>query len=118
MLKSLHHVTLRVNDFKAAVAWYRDVLGLEPVGLHDDPFCFMRLPEGDAMLAILGVGRTQAPHQTTPAILVDDLNAAMTALEARGVDFATRPADDDDEGYRMATLLDLEGNRIALFEWT
>lgn len=110
----LSHVTIRVNDFQSAVAWYQEKLGLEPVGLHDDPFCFMRFPKGDAMIALLGAGRIEFEQGVTPAIQVDDLRATVENLRSRGVEF-TGDVVDDEEGYRIITMKDLEGNRISLW---
>ncbi|HTA93804.1 MAG TPA: hypothetical protein VK745_29710 [Polyangiaceae bacterium] len=47
-------MSIRVRDWAGAVAWYRDKLGLQPAGLHDDPWCLMTFPEGDAAPALDG----------------------------------------------------------------
>lgn len=114
MSMALSHVTIRVNDFKAAVAWYQEKLGLEPIGLHDDPFCFMKFSDGDAMIALLGAGRIESEQGITPAIKVGDLRATVEDLKGRGVEF-TGDIVDDEEGYRIVTMKDLEGNRISLW---
>lgn len=110
----LSHVTIRVDDFHSAVAWYQEKLGLEPVGLHDDPFCFMRFPQGSAMIALLGAGRSGEDQGITPAIKVADIRAAVDELKGRGIEF-TGEIVDDEEGYRIVTFQDLEGNRITLW---
>lgn len=107
-------MTIRVDDFKAAVDWYQQKLGLEPIGLHDDPFCFMKFPQGDAMIALHGVGRLAGEQGIIPAIRVEDLTATVEELAGRGVEFVGEIVDDD-EGYRLATLTDLEGNKISLW---
>lgn len=114
MSKALSHVTIRVNDFKASVDWYQQKLGLEPIGLHDDPFCFMKFPDGDEMIALLGAGRVDSEQGITPAIKVGDLRAVVEELKGRGVEF-TGEIVDDEEGYRIVTMKDLEGNRISLW---
>jgi catechol 2,3-dioxygenase-like lactoylglutathione lyase family enzyme len=38
-------VTVQVRDFGAAIAWYRDVLGLSVLSLEPDEFC-MLVPPG------------------------------------------------------------------------
>lgn len=110
----LSHVTIRVDDFQSAVAWYQEKLGLEPVGLHDDPFCFMRFPQGTATIALLGTGRGSGDQAITPAIKVGDLRAMVKELKGRGVEF-TGEIVDDEEGYRIVTFKDFEGNRLTLW---
>ena len=110
----LSHVTIRVHDFRAAVAWYQEKLGLEPVGLHEDPFCFMKFPQGTAMIALLGGGRSGGDEGITPAIKVDDLRVTVDELKGRGVEF-TGEIVDDEEGYRIISFKDLDGNKISLW---
>lgn len=85
--------------------------------MQDDPFCFLKLPDGEAMLALFGSGRVDGQQAVTPGILVEHLDDTMATLQARGVHFVSRPEGDEDEGYRIATFLDLEGNRLSIFEW-
>ena len=58
MLKKLDIVSIRVENWRGAVDWYRDVLGLRPAALHDDPWCLMTLPEGEAAIALDGTNPT------------------------------------------------------------
>ena len=75
MLKKITMVAIRVSDFQRCVAWYRDVLGLKPVGLHDDPFCLMVLPEGDTAFALDGTNPVLGGSNCIPNVLVDSLTA-------------------------------------------
>ncbi len=117
MLRKLNLVALRVRDWPAAVAWYVDKLGLTVEGAHDDPFCMMSFPEGDTFLALDGTNPVaDATGNCIPSILVDDLRQTVSELKRRGVTFSREP-EGDDEGYRMATFVDLEGNPINLYEY-
>ena len=48
-LDGLDHVALRVQNVEASVAWYRDVLGLEPMfeGIWEGPPRFLGTQSGD-----------------------------------------------------------------------
>lgn len=117
MLRKLDLVSLRVRDWPAAVAWYTDKLGLTVEGAHDDPFCMMSFPEGDTFLALDGTNPVaEAKGNCIPSILVDDLPQTVSELTRRGVTFS-RDLEENDEGYRMATLVDLEGNPVNLYEY-
>ncbi len=113
-MSRLSHVTILVNDFKASVEWYQETLGLEPMGLHDDPFCFMKFPDGDASIALLEGGPVDGEQGITPAIKVEDLRATVQQLKSKGVEF-TGEVVDDEEGYRIITMKDLEGNKISVW---
>jgi predicted enzyme related to lactoylglutathione lyase len=119
MLKKLDMVTVRVRDWPAAVAWYRDVLGLSPLGLHDHPFCLMAFPEGEATIALDGTNpAAEAAGNWQPSIQVDDLAATVEALRERGVAIGRAMEGDEEEGYRVATIADPEGNPITLYDYT
>ena len=115
MLKRLDMVSLRVENWRAAVDWYRDVLGLQPAALHEDPWCLMTFPEGDAAIALDGTNPVMPRGNCIPCIRVSDLPATIATLKGRGVTFTRELIADD--GYRMATLSDLEGNAINLYEY-
>lgn len=117
MLRKLDLISFRVRDWPAAVAWYRDMLGLTVTGAHDDPFCLMAFPEGDTFLALDGTNPVaDTKGNCIPSILVEDLAQTVIELKGRGVTFSRDP-DHDDEGYQIATLVDMEGNLINLYEY-
>jgi catechol 2,3-dioxygenase-like lactoylglutathione lyase family enzyme len=117
MLKKLAMVSIRVLDFERSLAFYRDTLGLKPAGLHDDPWCLMLLPEGDAALALDGTNPVSSGNNCIPGLEVVDLDETVAELGRRGVTFA-REIEGGDEGYRLATVSDPEGNLLNLFEYT
>lgn len=115
MLKKLDIVSIRVRDWQGAVVWYRDKLGLVPAALHDDPWCLMTLPEGDAAIALDGTNPVLPAGNCIPSIQTEDLAGTIRILKGRGVELVREL--ESDEGYRMATIRDPEGNPINLYEY-
>jgi methylmalonyl-CoA epimerase len=103
----LDHVGIAVRDLAAALAFYRDALGLEIEAPEDVASQRVRahfLPVGDAKLELLEATAPDSPiakytdkrgpglHHIT--LRVDDIHAALAQLKARGVrliDEAPRP---------------------------
>ncbi len=112
-LQGLHHVSINVDDVEAAVSFYTDVLGMRRRDDRPD-FSF-----GGAWLDVGGqqVHLIEAP---TPANLgqhfalwVDDVDAAVSELRARGVQ-VTDPVPVG--ASRQAFCCDPAGNRIELHQ--
>jgi catechol 2,3-dioxygenase-like lactoylglutathione lyase family enzyme len=83
------HCDLRVQGLDAAVDWYRDILGFEVIHhLQEVGWAELRSP-----VAGVRVGLTEVERMPTPgggAVLtfgVENVDAARTQLEARGVRF-------------------------------
>lgn len=144
MLRNLNNVEIVVEDWQAAKRWYVEKLDLILLREdRDDRWCLLSFPDGGCPLAIweerrgaqaesdraqTEPGSTQAepdsaraeldrnkPSRCIPIILVNDLEATVKELEARGVEFTEdirKP-----NGYRITTLLDCEGNRLQLKEY-
>jgi catechol 2,3-dioxygenase-like lactoylglutathione lyase family enzyme len=110
-------VTVQVRDFDAAVAWYRDVLGLEAAYIEPDEFCMLSTARGETVLALA----TDHPDRIsdrpgvgwTPSLSVDDLDATVARLRQVGVEFDAEE-EGADEGYRLVRVRDPEGNAIGL----
>ena len=116
MLRRLDIVSIRVRDWGAAVEWYKEKLGLVPRGLHDDPWCLMTFPESGTSIALDGTNpAVPGKSNIIPTILAQDLRNTVATLRSRGVEFS-REIEESDEGYRMASFRDLEGNLINLYE--
>jgi len=118
LVTGLRQVAQRAEDLDRAVAFYRDVVGLELIARFDPPgLAFFRmgatrlLLEANAPSAILYLG-------------VDDVAEATDALRARGVAIESEPhvifADQDGrfgpagEAEEMAFFRDSEGNLVGL----
>jgi len=119
MLKKLDIVVIQVKDWDKAVQWYTEKLGLKVAYKEDDDkWCQLSFPEGDAKLALLGWGAegNDGKNRCLPDILVDNLNLTVKELESKGVTFKG-DIRGGDEGFRIATLEDPEGNELQLYEW-
>jgi len=122
----LAQVRLLVDDFRVVFRFYRDVLGLEPQ-VDDDrgPYAKLSLPSGNAAIALqsrahlletlptLGLG---APDRFLIAIRVDDLDATVAELRARGATFVTEPMTAWGR-LKLVHLRDPEQNLIELQQW-
>jgi catechol 2,3-dioxygenase-like lactoylglutathione lyase family enzyme len=114
--------TIAVVDLDAARAFYVDVLGLPEV---DHGAGWLVVGSSDAALELYQKPGTQPADSTRAQFEVDDLDAEVKALEARGAVFealdmpeGTRHGVISDLGPngRMAWLKDCEGNWLALHE--
>ena len=108
------------KDPKALAAWYRDVLGIsvEPWGGatfrsdatgHPPVAAWTAFPEGESYLA---------PSQRDFMLdfAVDDLDAFLARLKAKGVTILKR--DDSDPTGKFAWILDPDGTKIELWQPT
>src|SRR5438874_158650 len=109
---SLYFVELRVRDWLVALAWYRDVLGLELL-LRVDADAFALFAAGPARVALKGGIPTAG---VLLAFEVDDLDAWLGRLAQQGVS-PTGPITISPEGYRRARFHDPDGHDLSLFEW-
>jgi LAO/AO transport system kinase len=95
---ALDHVGIAVSDLDAALAFYRDALGLEVQAPEDVPSQRVRvhfIPAGESALELLEATAADSPiakyvakrgpglHHIT--LRVDDIEAALARLKARGV---------------------------------
>jgi predicted enzyme related to lactoylglutathione lyase len=113
MIHSLYMVELTVADWPAAVAWYRDVLGLTlRMYRENDRFALFECATGRIALK---QGEPQ-PGTTTLTFEVDSLDAELSRLESHSV-LVVSPVKTSDEGYRRAIIHDPDGHPIVLFQW-
>jgi methylmalonyl-CoA/ethylmalonyl-CoA epimerase len=98
MKATLDHIGIAVKDLSAALAFYRDALGLEIEGTEEVESQQVRAhfaPVGEARLELLEATAPESPiakyidkrgpglHHIT--LRVDDLHAALAQLKSRGV---------------------------------
>ena len=111
-------VFIKAKDPKALVAWYRDVLGM-PVQAwggaalrYDAP----GHPPAAGWAAFPASSSYFAPSTSEFMVnyAVDDLDALLARLQAKGVPVLKRT--DDDANGRFAWILDPEGHKIELWE--
>ncbi len=99
-----------VSDLEAAVRFYKDVLGLKLVSTD----AVARFDLG-GMLFELVPGKVGRDGNARLCLRVDDLNAARTDLEGKGVQVSV--AEDKGNG-KLALFRDPDGNEIALWQYT
>ena len=103
------------KDGARAIAFYRDVLGLEPSRLYpENRGAEYELPDGTTF-GLWGGGGKVMPFQPSNGILfaVDDLDAAVETVKARGI---TMLMQNELPNCRMAMFEDSEGNSVFLHQ--
>lgn len=98
----LHFVELRVRDWTASMAWYRDVLGLEPV--MTDPLRRFALLRSEGCQIALKEG------EPTPG-------GVLLSFEVNSLGPFVGKIKTSEEGYRRVRLADPDGYDVVLFEW-
>ena len=111
----LHHLAIRVRDLDAALAFYRDALGLAETARPRPGSIWLALGDATLMLEETSGTREPEPFETTRpglhaiALAVDasERDAWEARLAARGIVVHHRTA-------HTLYLRDPEGNRVAL----
>ncbi|MDP7152555.1 MAG: VOC family protein [Paracoccaceae bacterium] len=133
-VRALGEIAIRCVDQGAMVAFYRDVIGLEPLNDADNsPIIFLRVADGldghTAVLALFrhdveGAGRTHGrstPPETGPGSSLhhialslpwDEQGAVITWYEHLGLDFNVEYF--DWVGWRGVFTFDPDGNSVEL----
>ena len=111
-------VFIKAKDPKALAAWYRDVLGLplQPWGGAALRYDAPQHPPAAAWSAFPASTAYFAPSSSSFMInyAVDDMDAIIARLHAKGVEPLKRT--DDDSSGKFAWILDPEGNKVELWE--
>jgi catechol 2,3-dioxygenase-like lactoylglutathione lyase family enzyme len=116
------HLGLRVSDLERSLAFYTAVGYVERGTVAETAFgslTMLQLP-GDPFVSLELVHDPDRPVTDTGAvnhlvIQVDDLDATIAGLAARGVD--AEPAAEPGAGMRTSWLTDPDGYRIELVQW-
>src|SRR5688572_4209883 len=112
---------LKANDPKALAAWYQDKLGIDFKGSVYTTFPFKdeagEVSSGYNVLSFFKNDSDYYAPSTKPAMLnlrVEDLRGLLETLKQKGVE----PVGDmiDEEYGKFGWILDLEGNKIELWE--
>lgn len=105
---SLHlFAGLRVRDFSAARPWYELLLG-EPAFFPHDAEAVWTLAEGRSIYV---VEHADGAGNGVVTIFVDDLDAGVTAIAARGLEPDERETLSN--GVRKAMFRDPDGNEVV-----
>ena len=111
MIQAIKFV-LMVRDMERAVAFYRDVLGLE-VALHGS--VWSELSRGDAVVA-LHAGAGEEVRGTGLSFQVGAIQAACDTAVAGGAELRRGPDQRPGDPVKLAELVDPEGNVFLLSE--
>ena len=126
----LNQVRLLVDDFEACRDFYRDVMGLELTLETESNVYAQFIGEGVALglyrreLMAGVVGRAEADGartgQDTHLLVfeVEDVDAAVEGLKAKGIAMETEPHDQEAWFMRVAHLRDPDGNLVEIFRST
>jgi predicted enzyme related to lactoylglutathione lyase len=114
LIDGVDFVSLPTRDLAAAMAFYGEALGL-PRSMYIEGKPFAEFETGSLTLGVIEpdkMGLEYAPNRNPIALHVDDVPAARTALEARGVTFQ---GEIFDTGVcHMAFFIDPDGNALML----
>lgn len=122
-------VAVVVSDARKAIAWYRNVLGLEvayigPETASSDPslqgtperpghWIEMGRPRPRTRIHLCEMGGTTEPGPTGITFLTDDIRAEHARLRAKGVRFLSEPARMG-WGEWLCAFVDPDGNEFDL----
>lgn len=125
-LLGVHETVLYGPDVRALAAFYRDVLGLTPVGNADDQSAALRLPRGDAVLLLFNPEYAAQEGRGVPAhgargpghvafrVPSAELDAWRAALTARGIPIELERG--WSRGGRSIYIRDPAGNSVEIVE--
>jgi catechol 2,3-dioxygenase-like lactoylglutathione lyase family enzyme len=99
---------IRVGDYASARAWYERLFGSEPVMEPHATECVWELAEHRFMYI---EEHRDAPGGAEHTIFVDDLDAVVAGIAARGIDPDERETYSN--GVRKAIYYDADGNEIS-----
>ena len=104
---------LMVEDMDRAVAFYRDVVGLE---VRSTSSRWSELAYGDATVALHG-GGTGARNKTGLGFTVSDIDAACREAADGSATVLRAPEERPGEPIKLAGLVDTEGNEISFTQY-
>ncbi len=122
-VRGLGEVAIRCRDLDAMTAFYRDVIGLEPLtGNSFDQIRFFKIADGVAghttVLALFATegpptpGPTSSLHHIALSLPFADQETAIAWYDAQGVDYTIQHF--DWIGWRGVFTKDPEGNTVEL----
>ncbi len=118
MYRGIEHLTLTAKNADKISAWYCDVLGFKEayrsggaIFLKHEGTCLIEVLEGDGGLNVMLQGNQGG---AIFAIGVDDIDAAVVDLRAKGVELIDKPM--ADRYCKIQFFLDGEGNLLHLIQ--
>lgn len=115
-LSAIGQIGISVRDLEGAIGFYRDLLGIELLFRAPPSMAFFDC--GGIRLMLAEPERPELDHAASILYFrVDDIHAAHTALEGRGVTFERAPQKThaaEDHDLWLAFFRDPENNLLAL----
>lgn len=113
LVADIHHVSLNVADTARSLAFYHDVLGMALLPRPELGFGGAWLDAGKGHQIHLIEAEVPPARGQHVAFLVDDIEAAIAALRAKGVDVRD-PKTVGDSDVLQTFVLDPDGNLLEL----
>ena len=112
-LNHVNHVVYLVQDTKRSMEFYHDFLGIKQIPSQvDNPnITWLQLPSG-VMLHLIETDQAPCPEESHIAFEVEDFDAAVEAVEAKGLKISRSGVRND--GQRFLFTHDPDGNRVEL----
>ncbi|MDR3267872.1 MAG: VOC family protein [Tannerella sp.] len=117
----IDHPAIAAGDVETLSKWYCDVLGYEVYVRTEKPIYIIKAPDG-TLIEVMPQDETARPERTvnTPgwshlALRVSDMDAAIAALDAHGVNWAGAEFEAVGGG-RIRNFTDPEGNLLQIVQ--
>lgn len=111
LFTDIHHVSLNVSDTGQALAFYRDILGMQVLPRPDFPFGGAWLDAGGGRQVHLIEAEVPADAGQHVAFAVESLDDVIASLRVAGVEVADGQAVGD-TGIYQTFVVDPDGNRL------
>jgi len=111
MIKSIMDMAVVVSNAKKSAEWYKEKLGLEV--RDNEGHWFTVAPKGSNVVLHLCETKQLEQGNTGIAFSVDDLDKTYNELNAKGVEFTTKPKKTEWGSHAM--FKDPDGNEFWLF---
>lgn len=114
-IEKINHVGLPVSDRAASIAFFSGLLGLEiiPHQIEGNSLVWTRAEDGAMVHLIEPPSGNVADSRTHVALQVDDIDAALEAVRAAGIELTSGPGERHN-GQRYFFVDDPDGNRIEI----
>ncbi len=116
MIDGYTDVGVVVSDAQKAKKWYVEKLGFKVVLDRGHAICVSPNVKGSSLVLHL-CGDNFAPLEpgnTGIGFTADEFEKTCEELRVKGVEFSIQPTNED--GFKMAKFLDMDGNEFWLFE--
>ena len=112
-IEKINHVGIPTDNRGASIAFYRDLIGLEviPHEIEGNPLVWTKALDGGMVHLI--EPRDGVPAGYHVALQVDDIDAALAAVNEAGIEITSGPGERAN-GQRYFFIDDPDGNRVEL----